>query len=135
MKVPLLLTLLLTVATAAWSVTPRDLAESYTGQAARLAPGFQASAERGAVFFAKRFGISAQMPACSSCHTDHPAQLGRHSVTGKTIQPLAPRTEATRFSDPAKVEKWFRRNCTEVLGRECSAAEKADFIAFVSEAR
>ena len=38
-----------------------------------------------------------------------------------------------RFTDPAKTEKWFRRNCTEVLGRECSAAEKADFIQFLAE--
>lgn len=32
-------------------------------------------------------------------------------------------------------EKWFRRNCTEVVGRECSAAEKADFIVFSTEIR
>ncbi len=73
------------------------------------------------------------MPACTACHTDAPAQAGRHVVTGKAIKPLAPRAEAARFTDPAKTEKWFRRNCTEVLGRECSAAEKADFILFLTE--
>ncbi|MBP9654300.1 MAG: DUF1924 domain-containing protein, partial [Rhodocyclaceae bacterium] len=65
---------------------------------------------------------------------ESPLQPGRHAVTGKAIKPLAPRAEAARFSDPAKVEKWFRRNCTEVVGRECSAAEKADFILFASAA-
>ncbi|MCX7177296.1 MAG: DUF1924 domain-containing protein, partial [Proteobacteria bacterium] len=35
---------------------------------------------------------------------------------------------AARFTDPAKVEKWFGRNCEDVLERACSAAEKADFI-------
>lgn len=74
------------------------------------------------------------MPACSACHSESPLQPGRHAVTGKAIKPLAPRAEAARFSDPAKVEKWFRRNCTEVVGRECSAAEKADFILFASAA-
>jgi hypothetical protein len=31
----------------------------------------------------------------------------------------------------AKVDKWFRRNCNDVLERECSAAEKADVLAYV----
>ena len=37
-----------------------------------------------------------------------------------------------RFTDLAKVEKWFRRNCNTVLGRECTPAEKGDFIAFMT---
>jgi hypothetical protein len=104
-------------------------------EAATQSPGFQPSARRGAELYARRFAVSDKMPACSACHTDSPVQEGRHAVTGKAIKPLAPRAGAARFSDPAKVEKWFRRNCTEVLGRECSAAEKADFIAFVSEGK
>ncbi|MBI3149640.1 MAG: DUF1924 domain-containing protein [Betaproteobacteria bacterium] len=125
--------LLLAGAATAWSATPRELAQSYTAEASRLIPGFQGSAQRGAEFYARRFAVSSHLPACSACHTDSPARIGRHAVTGKTIQPLSPSAVATRFSDPAKVEKWFRRNCTEVLGRECSAAEKADFIAFATE--
>ena len=34
-----------------------------------------------------------------------------------------------RYADAAKVEKWFKRNCNEVLGRECSALEKGDWLA------
>ncbi|MCB1893515.1 MAG: DUF1924 domain-containing protein, partial [Rhodocyclaceae bacterium] len=56
-------------------------------------------------------------------------------VTGKAIKPLAPRAEAARFTDAAKTEKWFRRNCSEVVGRECTAAEKADFILFLTEGK
>ncbi|MCH2222803.1 MAG: DUF1924 domain-containing protein, partial [Dechloromonas sp.] len=56
-------------------------------------------------------------------------------VTGKAIRPLAVSANGERLSDPAKVEKWFGRNCKEVLGRACSAAEKADFVAYMSEAR
>ena len=36
-----------------------------------------------------------------------------------------------RFSDAAKVDKWFRRNCNDVLQRECSASEKADVLAYL----
>lgn len=56
-------------------------------------------------------------------------------VTGKSIKPLAPQAENARFTDAAKAEKWFRRNCTEVLGRECSAAEKADFVSYLAEVK
>ncbi|MBM3392875.1 MAG: DUF1924 domain-containing protein [Betaproteobacteria bacterium] len=133
MKASALLLALLAAATAAAAATPRELADAYAAEAARQSPGFKPSPQRGAGFYATRFAVSDKMPACTSCHTDSPAQPGQHAVTGKAIKPLAPRAEAARFTDPAKVEKWFRRNCTEVLGRECSAAEKADFIRFVTE--
>jgi hypothetical protein len=48
-------------------------------------------------------------------------------------RPSRPWPRPARFSNPAKVEKWFKRNCTEVLGRACTPAEKADFIKFVME--
>ena len=34
-------------------------------------------------------------------------------------------------TDSARVDKWFRRNCKDVLARECSAAEKADVLAYL----
>ncbi|MDR0274349.1 MAG: DUF1924 domain-containing protein [Burkholderiaceae bacterium] len=128
------LSVLLATGTAiASAATPAQMLETYTIEAARQTPGFQPSAQRGAQFYTKRFAVSEKMPACATCHTDDPAQAGKHVVTGKTIKPLAPRAEAARFTDPAKTEKWFGRNCGEVLGRECSAAEKADFIKFLAE--
>ena len=125
--------LLATGAAIASAATPAQLLETYTAEAARQAPGFAPSAQRGAQFYARRFAVSEKMPSCAACHTDNPAQAGRHAVTGKAIKPLAPRAEPARFTDPAKAEKWFGRNCGEVVGRECSAAEKADFIKFLIE--
>jgi hypothetical protein len=29
------------------------------------------------------------------------------------------------------VEKWFRRNCNDVLGRTCTPSEKADVMAYL----
>lgn len=118
-------------ATSVWAATPAELLTGYRADAVRQSPGFQPSAQRGAEFYARSFSISAKMPSCIACHTDNPALAGRHVVTDKSIKPLAPAANAERFSDPAKVEKWFKRNCTEVVGRECTAAEKADFITFV----
>jgi hypothetical protein len=122
-------------ATSVWAATPAELLSSYRAAAAQQTAGFQSSPQRGAEFYARSFGVSAKMPSCTACHTDNPAQAGRHVVTDKAIKPLAPAANAERFSDPAKVEKWFKRNCTEVVGRECTAAEKADFIAFITGGR
>ncbi len=60
-----------------------------------------------------------------------PRPTGRHESTGKTIAPLAPAFNPKAFTDTAKVDKWFRRNCRDVLERECSAKEKADVLAFL----
>ncbi|MBP6356968.1 MAG: DUF1924 domain-containing protein, partial [Burkholderiaceae bacterium] len=34
--------------------------------------------------------------------------------------------------DTAKVDKWFARNCKDVLARECNALEKADVLAYLA---
>ena len=44
---------------------------------------------------------------------------------------MAPAAHPQRFTDAAKTEKWFRRNCNDVVGRECTPAEKADFISWL----
>ncbi|MBK7902770.1 MAG: DUF1924 domain-containing protein [Proteobacteria bacterium] len=69
--------------------------------------------------------------SCATCHTDQPTATGRHAITGKAIGPLAPSANPERFRNPAKVEKWFKRNCSDTLGRPCTSAEKADLIAFL----
>jgi hypothetical protein len=33
------------------------------------------------------------------------------------------------------VEKWFKRNCSDVLGRACSAQEKGDLLAWLATVR
>jgi hypothetical protein len=60
-----------------------------------------------------------------------PTQAGKHASTGKPIAPLAPGFNPERLVDAAKTEKWFRRNCNDVMGRECSPAEKADVISWL----
>ena len=99
-------------------------------QAARqIEPGFKGlSAERGAQFFKSTHGAEW---SCASCHTASPAAQGKHARTGKLIAPLAPAANAERFTNPDKVEKWFRRNCNDVLNRACTASEKGDVLAYL----
>jgi hypothetical protein len=97
--------------------------------AARATPGFAGfSSLRGAEFFG-RTGNGDW--SCATCHTTQPLNPGRHATTGKAIEPLAPAANSARFTDIAKVEKWFRRNCKDVLGRECSVTEKGDVLAYM----
>jgi hypothetical protein len=61
-----------------------------------------------------------------------PTKEGKHASTDKSISPLAPAFNSKRFTDEAKVNKWFKRNCNDVLGRECSSLEKADVMAYLN---
>ena len=70
-------------------------------------------------------------PACAACHTDNPKMPGQNAKTGKPIDPMAVSANPARFTNKDDVEKWFHRNCKEVLGRECTAFEKGDFITFM----
>jgi mono/diheme cytochrome c family protein len=108
---------------AAPAATPPELLAAYTAQS-----GTAAVPARGQAFFTTSHGREWN---CASCHGALPTQPGRHAVTGKAIEPLAPAFNARRFSDAAKAEKWFRRNCNDVVGRECSSAEKADLLAWL----
>jgi len=72
-----------------------------------------------------------KMVSCASCHGTDLSQAGEHMRTGKRIEPMAPSVNPDRLSDPAKIEKWFGRNCEWTLGRDCTAQEKADFLTFI----
>jgi len=72
-----------------------------------------------------------KMVSCASCHHADLTQAGEHIRTAKLIEPMAPSVNAERLSDPAKIEKWFGRNCEWTLGRDCTVQEKADFLAFI----
>ncbi|OHC80581.1 MAG: hypothetical protein A3H24_10300 [Rhodoferax sp. RIFCSPLOWO2_12_FULL_60_11] len=69
--------------------------------------------------------------SCASCHTDSPKAEGKHVKTNKLIAPMAPSVNPKRFSDAANVEKWFKRNCNDVLSRACTTQEKGDFMTYV----
>jgi cytochrome c553 len=107
--------------------SPADLFDTYKAQAkaAGVAAG---DAARGQSFFNSTHGNEWK---CASCHGALPTGKGEHVITHKVIEPLAPAFNAYRFSDLAKADKWFRRNCKDVLARECSAAEKADVLAWL----
>jgi hypothetical protein len=92
------------------------------------AAGTPGQAARGQAFFTSRQGSEW---SCSSCHGSPPTAGGKHASTGKAIDPLAPAFNPRAFTDTAKVDKWFRRNCGDVLKRECSATEKADVMAYL----
>jgi hypothetical protein len=107
----------------AWAATPTELLKGYAQQA-----GTPPSVTRGQQFFNTRHG---GQWSCASCHGASASQDGKHASTGKVIRPLAPGFNPERLTDPSKVEKWFKRNCKDVLERECSASEKADVMAWL----
>ena len=111
------------------AATPAEIQKSFETTTRASTPGFSGfSAERGRQFFGTTHGNDW---SCASCHTASPAATGRHANTGKEIAPLAPVANPQRFADAAKVEKWFKRNCNDVLGRTCTAQEKGDVLAYL----
>jgi hypothetical protein len=111
------------------AATPAEIQKDLEAAARAGAPGFSGfSAERGQKFFSATHGNDW---SCTSCHTARPASRGKHAKTGKEIAPMAPAANPQRLTDAAKVEKWFNRNCNDVLGRVCSAQEKGDVLAYL----
>lgn len=128
------LTLLFLVGTnSAFAETPASLVTNYVAEAAKTSPGFTPSAKRGQGFFTREWGVSRKMSNCTTCHGNNLKADGKHVITDKRIAPISPAANPERFTSTSKVEKWFKRNCTEVVGRECTAAEKADFIQFITQ--
>ena len=114
--------LFLSFANFVFSATPQELLKKYEDQSAK------ASASRGEQLFNTKHG---QEWSCASCHENPPNHPSKHIVTGKVIKALSPNRNADRFTDQTKVEKWFKRNCNDVLGRECQAQEKADVLSWL----
>ena len=106
----------------AQAATPQDFLKTYEAQSGK------ASISRGEQFFNSKHG---KEWSCASCHENSPNHDTKHIVTGKVIKPLASSANSARFTDEAKVDKWFKRNCNDVLGRECTAQEKADVLAWL----
>lgn len=116
-------------ATPARAVVPADLLKDYEAAARSQGSSFAGfSAERGSRLFRTAPGGDW---SCASCHGETPTGPGRHAKTAKVIQPLAPGVNPQRFTDVAQVEKWFKRNCGDVLKRECTAQEKGDILAWL----
>ncbi len=121
-------------AQAAESRRDAILAE-YAAQARKADPAFAGfSALRGETLFRTRWAKGDERtPACTACHTDDPRAMGRNAKTGRPIDPVAVSANPKRFTDATEVEKQFGRDCKSVLGRDCTAVEKGDYITFMAE--
>jgi uncharacterized protein DUF1924 len=108
------------------------LLDAFAAQAKAADPGFTGfSASRGETLFRTPFALGKpDTPACTVCHTASPLEKGE-TRAGKPIEPMAVSVTPDRYTGPKKVAKWFRRNCKSVLGRECAAQEKGDFLTFM----
>jgi len=135
------------LASIAWSAPAQDILRAYEGEARQAHAGFKPSATRGEALFRGEHASTKDdvtkdnvtkgggtKQSCAGCHTGDPRQPGM-TRAHKSIEPLAPAANPARFSDAAKVEKWFGRNCQDVLERACTAAEKADFIQWLLTVR
>jgi hypothetical protein len=132
MKSALIAIALASASAPALAATPAELLAGYEAEARKAGAFEGASAPRGEQFFTSRHGAEW---SCSSCHGSPPTAQGKHAKTGKAIRPLAPTANPERFTDTAKVEKWFKRNCNDVLARACTPAEKADVLAYLLKGR
>lgn len=82
------------------------------------------------LFKGQRVHSSGEKISCMTCHTADPKKSGL-TRANKTIEPMAPIANAERFTDIAKVQKWFKRNCNDVLERVCTPQEKGDFVKYM----
>ena len=108
--------------------TVADLLKQYESQGASRFAAASAEAMWTKAFADAKTG---EPRKCSTCHTEDLKRAGKHAVTGKPIEPLAPSANPKRLTDAEHVEKWFARNCKWTLGRECTPQEKGDFLVMI----
>lgn len=75
--------------------------------------------------------VDGEKMSCASCHGTDFSKSGKHHKTGKTIEAMSNKVTADRYTEEKKIEKWFKRNCKDAWGRDCTAQEKADFLTFL----
>jgi len=116
----------------AFAATPQELLKQYESQAKQEDAKFTGfSADKGASFFKEeRMHSKGKKVSCVTCHTADPRNQGK-TRANKVIEPMAPSINPQRFTDVAKVEKWFGRNCNDVLERTCTVQEKGDYLQFL----
>lgn len=89
------------------------------------------SAEEGKkLFILERTKSNGDKVGCTTCHTSDPKATGK-TRANKNIEPLAPVANSKRFTEVAQVEKWFQRNCKDVLERPCTNDEKGNFVKYM----
>jgi hypothetical protein len=126
-RVPLLAALAL-LATSARADVVAELLKQYESQGASRFAAATAESMWTKTFADAKTG---EPRRCSLCHSEDLRRTGKHAVTGKAIEPLAPSANPKRLTDAEHVEKWFARNCKWTLGRECTPQEKGDFLVMI----
>lgn len=89
------------------------------------------SASRGETLWKQPITQQGETMACTRCHGNDLRQPGEHYKTHKPIQPMAASANTKRYNDVKKIEKWFKRNCKDTWGRECTAQEKGDILVYL----
>lgn len=79
----------------------------------------------------REVAVDGEKMSCVTCHGSDFSKSGKHHRTGKVIEPMSMKVNAERYTDVKKIEKWFKRNCKDAWGRECTVQEKADFLTFL----
>ncbi len=127
---PALALALALAAIPAGATVPSTLQDRLVREARAADPAFKGfSAARGEKLFHATHGGEW---SCASCHTPDPRATGKHARTQKAIEPLAPVANPKRLVDETTIEKWFRRNCNDVLSRACTAVEKGDVLQYLT---
>jgi hypothetical protein len=124
----LFFTLLTLTGQAALADTVGDLLKQYESQGASAFNAATAQAMWTQPFTDAKSGDKRH---CSLCHSEDLRRTGKHAVTGKPIEPLAPSANPKRLTDAEHVEKWLARNCKWTLGRECTPQEKGNFLVMI----
>jgi len=116
-----------------WAGPREDILAGYAAAAKAVDPAFKGfNVKRGeAFYYAVNTGGAAETPSCATCHGKDPTQEG-HLRTGRSVDPMAVSANPDVFTRSSKVEKWFGRECKGVMGRDCTALEKGDFITFLA---
>lgn len=123
--------LILPIGTAEAAESPKSLLDGYAAEARAADPAFTGfDAAQGKVLYVTEHALNGKRSSCATCHTADPRSEGRSPV-GKIIDPLAPAANPLRFTDRKEAEKWFERNCKQVLGRPCTPREKGDVLAWL----
>jgi len=118
-------------ASSVWAESPRDILARYEIEIKKSGSPFDGfSTSRGRDLYLRSELTEKGSVSCSTCHTLDPRNRGM-TRANKMIEPLAPVANPQRFTDFKQVEKWFARNCDDVLMRVCSPLEKGDFIIYL----
>jgi len=112
-------------------VGAKQFAERYAAHVKKTDASYRLTADAGRNFYVKKYTRRGKEESCTSCHTDNPANAGKHSETGKPIRPLSPVTNPKRFSTLQQVEENFTKHCHNIIGRDCTPKEKGDYIIYL----